>query len=93
MRPKIGATILLASMLVLAPALRAPASDPPPPAPPPAERVPAAQDGSSPAAPRLEIEREALDLGTVMRGSTAEGSFVLRNAGSDVLRILSAKPG
>ena len=44
-------------------------------------------------APRVEIEKETLDLGTVVRGARAEGTFVLWNRGNDVLRLLSARPG
>jgi hypothetical protein len=44
-------------------------------------------------APRVEIEKETLDLGTVVRGAKAEGTFVLKNLGNDVLKVLSARPG
>jgi len=43
--------------------------------------------------PRVEMESTEVDVGEIVRGHPAEGEFVLRNVGDDVLRILSAKPG
>lgn len=48
---------------------------------------------AAPPAPRVQIESETVDLGQLVRGASAEAVFVLRNAGNDVLKILSAKPG
>ncbi len=52
-----------------------------------------AAPASAPGQPRLEIEKEVVDLGNVVRGGKADATFVLRNTGKEVLRILSAKPG
>ena len=66
------------------------AGDTPTPVAPPAgaNGAPAAAS-----APRVEVEKETLELGTVVRGAKAEGTFVLWNRGNDVLRLLSARPG
>jgi hypothetical protein len=55
--------------------------------------TPGAAPAPTPGAPRLVVEQPVLDLGRAPRGSTVEGTFVLRNAGVRPLRILSAKPG
>ncbi len=93
MRLPIGAMALVASLLVAALAGGAPASESVAPAPSPTQPPPAPAETSPATGPRLEVERDAIDLGAVTRGTPAEGSFTLRNLGSDVLRILSAKPG
>ncbi len=46
-----------------------------------------------PAAPRLEIEKPEIHLGSISRGEPAECRFALKNTGDDVLRILHVKPG
>ena len=43
--------------------------------------------------PKLEIAQESIDLGEVPRIGEAQATFVIKNAGDDTLRILSAKPG
>ena len=45
------------------------------------------------AAPRIEIEGSEIDIGQVIRGEAAEGSFTVRNTGSSSLQILRVKPG
>jgi hypothetical protein len=42
---------------------------------------------------RLTVENETVDVGQVVRGETATATFVLKNTGSETLKILSAKPG
>jgi hypothetical protein len=54
-----------------------------------ADEAPASK---APTAPRLEVEKFVVDIGEVARGKSAEAVFVLKNAGTDTLRILSAKP-
>ena len=52
--------------------------------------------GKEPAAKpsgRLRVEQEVVDAGDVVRGQEAKGTFVLRNEGDHVLKVLSAKPG
>jgi hypothetical protein len=61
----------------------------PPPSAPPAAAAP-----SAPAkVPKLEIDKEIMDLGDLVRGTKAEATFVIRNSGQETLKILSAKPG
>ena len=50
-----------------------------------------AQDAE--ATPRIIVENPKLDLGRVIIGQTAEGTFRVRNLGAAPLRILTAKPG
>lgn len=45
------------------------------------------------AGPKLFIEKAEIDLGRVERGKEAEAVFRVRNDGTEILRILSAKPG
>lgn len=68
----------LAAAVILAWAARAGAEDPP-----------AAKTGG----PRIVFEKETMDAGDVVRGSSATVNFVVRNTGDEVLKILSAKPG
>jgi hypothetical protein len=39
------------------------------------------------------VESEQIDLGQLVRGSSAEARFTLRNEGETTLHILRAKPG
>jgi len=48
--------------------------------------------GQAPA-PRFEVDETEVDLGVLVRGQFAEGSFALRNGGDAPLRILRADPG
>ena len=50
-------------------------------------------EAKAPAAARLTIEKEVMDVGDVVRGKMATAVFELRNSGPDVLKILEAKPG
>ena len=43
--------------------------------------------------PRIEIVKSEVDVGELVRGSTAEAEFRLRNTGDETLRILGAEPG
>ena len=43
--------------------------------------------------PRMSIEKETVDLGEVLKGSTASAAFEIRNTGDQVLKILDARPG
>jgi len=43
--------------------------------------------------PRMEVEKEVIDLGDVISGDVVVASFKIRNAGGETLRILKAKPG
>lgn len=51
---------------------------------PPAEPAPA---------PSIEIDGTEIDIGQVVRGETAEGSFTVRNTGNAELKIQRVKPG
>ncbi|HEX5043295.1 MAG TPA: hypothetical protein VFV75_10340 [Candidatus Polarisedimenticolaceae bacterium] len=51
----------------------------------------AAQDAE--ATPRAIVENPKLDLGRVVRGEVAEGTFRVRNLGAATLHIKQAKPG
>ncbi len=42
---------------------------------------------------RLSVAQEVVDVGDVVRGKVAEAVFVLKNTGTETLKILSAKPG
>ena len=50
-----------------------------------------AQEGE--ATPRAIVENPKLDLGRVVRGQIAEGTFRVRNLGAATLHIKQAKPG
>ncbi len=80
-RAAVGFLTLAAAAIGAAPS---PAEEPARPA------VPAPQPAS---VSRLTIEKDTLDLGEIVRGTKAEGSFVLRNTGATPIKILSAKPG
>lgn len=54
---------------------------------------PAVAPATPPPGPHLEIEATEVDLGRVIIGKDVEATFVLRNTGTEVLKILSAKPG
>lgn len=54
--------------------------------------APAAAQESE-AFPRAIVENPKLDLGRVVRGETAEGTFRVRNLGAATLHIKQAKPG
>ena len=43
--------------------------------------------------PRAIVENPKLDLGRVVRGQVAEGTFRVRNLGAATLHIKQAKPG
>ena len=49
--------------------------------------------GEVAAPPRMEIEKEVVELGDVVRGEVVVASFAIRNVGGETLRILKAKPG
>lgn len=59
----------------------------------PAAEAPKDPPAQKTGGPRLVIEQEVLDVGQVIRGQNATGTFILRNEGTDTLRVLSAKPG
>lgn len=82
----VSAGILLACWAARSGAEESPA----PPTPPAPAAAPA---GPAAGVPRVEIEKDTIDLGTVVRGTKAEGTFVLWNRGDDVLKVLSARPG
>ena len=54
--------------------------------------APAAAQESE-AIPRAIVENPKLDLGRVVRGQVAEGTFQVRNLGAASLHIKQAKPG
>ena len=54
--------------------------------------APAAAQESE-AIPRAIVENPKLDLGRVVRGQVAEGTFRVRNLGAATLHIKQAKPG
>ncbi len=49
--------------------------------------------GELAAAPVTETAAPEVDVGTLIRGATAEAVFTLRNTGDETLRILGAEPG
>ena len=53
----------------------------------------AAEGPAGDAGPRIVFEKEVVNAGDVVRGTTADYTFVVRNTGTEVLKILSAKPG
>ncbi len=63
------------------------AQAPEPPQSPPSRATRAASP------PRLNVESSNLDLGQVPPGGKAEATFIVRNTGGEVLRLLSVKPG
>jgi len=42
---------------------------------------------------RIQVEQEVVDVGDVVRGQEAKGTFLLKNVGEQTLKVLSAKPG
>ncbi len=46
---------------------------------------------SAGAGPKLEVEKETLDLGDVWGGQTKKGAFVLRNVGDQTLEIIKVR--
>ena len=53
----------------------------------------AAEEPATNTGPRISIEKETVDAGDVVRGAPANFTFVVHNTGTEVLKILSAKPG
>jgi len=49
--------------------------------------------GGAAGAPTVEVVVADVDVGELLRGSTAEAVFTLRNTGDETLRILGADPG
>lgn len=43
--------------------------------------------------PRFRTDSAEMDLGDVLPGTKIEATFVIRNAGGQVLRLLSVDPG
>lgn len=43
--------------------------------------------------PKIVVEQDVIELGEIVRGQKRETSFVVRNEGDSMLRILEAKPG
>jgi len=81
----VSRVLLLASILSVVPCrAEEPGAKGPSPAPPAA---------AASKVPRVVVESESLDIGSVPRGQTATATFVLRNTGDEVLKILGAKPG
>jgi len=74
--------------LVVALALSGPVRAQEPPAPP-APAAPAAPQGT----PHASFEKTEIDAGEITRGKDLPVSFVVKNMGDGVLKILSAKPG
>ena len=52
-----------------------------------------AADAQAAGGPRLTIEKETVDLGEVLKGTTASAVFEIKNTGDQVLKILDARPG
>ncbi|HPR63536.1 MAG TPA: hypothetical protein PK014_04885 [Thermoanaerobaculia bacterium] len=44
-------------------------------------------------APSMTIDQTSFDAGIVMKGTVVEHDFLVKNSGTAVLKILSAKPG
>ena len=42
---------------------------------------------------RLQVAAEVVDVGDIVRGQEAKGTFLLKNVGDQTLKVLSAKPG
>lgn len=60
------------------------------PAPAPKGDTPASADAKG-KAPRIEVAKTTVDVGDVTRGEKAVHTFILKNVGTDVLRIAKAK--
>lgn len=43
--------------------------------------------------PHVKYENPEVDLGEVVRGGTSEAVFVLRNVGTEPVKVVSARPG
>jgi len=52
-----------------------------------------AQPGPAPKPPKLEIDRDTIELGEVTRSQKPIAAFEIRNVGGDTLKILKVKPG
>ncbi len=60
---------------------------------PPASVTPAAGSDQARPGPHAVYENPEVDLGNIVRGSTAEAIFRVKNAGTEPIRIASARPG
>ena len=49
---------------------------------------PAAKPGG-----KLQVDSPLVDVGEVVRGQEAKATFLLKNSGDGVLKVLSARPG
>lgn len=57
-----------------------------------AASVAASPAAAAEVAPRIIVDKPTIDLGRVVRGQTAEGTFVVRNLGAGTLHLLAVKP-
>ncbi len=53
----------------------------------------AAQTGGAGSPPRFQADSPEMDLGDVLPGTRIEATFVVRNAGGQLLKLLSVDPG
>ena len=62
--------------------------------PQPSMTAPALPDGpKTGGGGRITIDKPTFDVGDVVRGTPGNAVFEIKNTGTDVLKILSAKPG
>jgi hypothetical protein len=62
--------------------------------PPPTQTTIALPDGpKTGGGGRITIDKPTIDVGDVVRGTPGNAVFEIKNTGTDVLKILSAKPG
>jgi len=93
MRPRHAALLAASLILSLGPAVRAEKKPTAEAAAPAAETKSAESGQAAPAGGRMTIEKPIVDVGEIVRGKPASAVFEIKNTGTGVLKILSAKPG
>jgi hypothetical protein len=85
------ASITLAALLALPSASNGTQAQP---VPAPSAAAPKTSDpAKDPPGPKMVVEQDVFDAGQVVRGTQTSATFVLKNEGTEPLKILSAKPG
>src|SRR5262245_13609541 len=92
LRPLALWALPLVLALASAPGARAEAAKKPDQAPPPSTDIKVEGPQTS-AGGRITVEKPLVDAGEVVRGQLATAVFEIKNTGTGVLKILSAKPG
>lgn len=92
MRPRPTALLAASLILSLAPAVQA-GKKATGEAAASAETKSAEGGANAAAGGRMTIEKPIVDVGEIVRGQPASAVFEIKNTGTGVLKILSAKPG